>query len=86
MKVKLQVLGRQTHCVRWAQGPRTLALRATPQFYVQFPTVRHLSLKRLTNSTGISKLVADHHQNSTNTCILVAEAVKAFESHTPAAN
>ena len=33
-----------------------------------------------------STLLAYHHQNSTNACFLVAEALKAFEALAPAAN
>ena len=34
----------------------------------------------------LKTLLAYHHQNSTNACFLVAEAVKAFEALAPAAN
>ena len=34
----------------------------------------------------ISTLLAYHHQNFTNACFMVAEAVKAFEALAPVAN
>ena len=46
------------------------------------------SLPKRWASAGVLKmtLLAYHHQNSTNACFLVAEAVKAFEALAPAAN